>query len=315
MSIRSIYWMFAIALVGGLGCRQAALAGDDGNDLNSNVRQSITPRNGGECESWFDNFSLLLSLDASREPQDLGINAQLGAFMAANIGLPLIEDAGIGLQLGMGANVAKAGVRVLGLAEGTVDRQQLFYTAAIFQRIDDWHWAAGHDFVQTFYYNEFSLGQIRGEVGKQIGDCNEVGFWGTLKTYGEHGQLLGADFDLKPISQLNFYWRHVWESKAETKFWLGLAERHGKDIVIIPDTNLTDVVPVFGLSVFVPLNDHFVLFGEGNFITPNDTGTMDAYLGIAWYPGGGVMWARSNRFAPVLPVANNPTFSTDLRRK
>lgn len=266
-------------------------------------------------ESWFDNFSILGALDASRQPQDLGINAHLGGFFAANIGVPLIEDINLGLQAGIGANVSKAGVRVLGLAEGTVDRQQLFYTLGVFQRVDDWHWAAGHDFLQTFYYNEFSTGQIRSEIGKAIGDCNELGVWGTFGTWGEHAQLLGADFDLKPINQLNFYWRHVWETKAETRLWMGIADRHGKDVVIIPDQALTDVVPVFGLSIFVPLNEHFVLFGEGNFITPNDTGTMDAYLGIAYYPGGGALRSRCNTFAPVLSVANNPTMPTDLRRK
>ena len=70
---------------------------------------------------------------------------------------------------------------------------------------------------------------------------------------------------------------------------------------------------MFGADVFVPLNPWLALFGQANFITPADTGTVDAFLGIAFFPGGS-HGARNRRFAPRLPVANNTTFATDLSR-
>ena len=38
-----------------------------------------------------------------------------------------------------------------------------------------------------------------------------------------------------------------------------------------------------------------------------------AFLGLAYYPGGGALGALRNRFAPLLPGANNPTFGVNLR--
>ena len=69
---------------------------------------------------------------------------------------------------------------------------------------------------------------------------------------------------------------------------------------------------VFGADFYVPLNDWVFLFGEANFITPNDSGTVTATLGVAITWGGARNVAR-NRFAPLLPVANNPSFAVNLR--
>jgi hypothetical protein len=55
------------------------------------------------------------------------------------------------------------------------------------------------------------------------------------------------------------------------------------------------------------------LYGQANFLTPADTGTVDAFLGIAYYPGGS-HGARERQFAPRLSVANNTTFANDLSR-
>ncbi|MGL4462623.1 MAG: hypothetical protein ACRC1K_10740, partial [Planctomycetia bacterium] len=101
---------------------------------------------------------------------------------------------------------------------------------------------------------------------------------------------------------------------AETRFWLGVAGQHGVDIVSLPDTARSDPAITFGLQVFAPLDDHFALFGQGNFVTPSDTGTLDAYLGLA-YHFGGANEHRTHRYAPVQAVANNPTFALDLRSR
>ncbi len=71
---------------------------------------------------------------------------------------------------------------------------------------------------------------------------------------------------------------------------------------------------VFGAELYVPLTDNIAIFGEANFITPNDTGTVDATLGIAFYPGAGARRAPRSRFAPLLPLGNNASFAVDLRQ-
>jgi hypothetical protein len=47
---------------------------------------------------------------------------------------------------------------------------------------------------------------------------------------------------------------------------------------------------------------------------PSTTGTVDAYLGFAFYPGAGSRGATDRRFAPLLPVASNPSFAVDYSR-
>jgi hypothetical protein len=67
-----------------------------------------------------------------------------------------------------------------------------------------------------------------------------------------------------------------------------------------------------GLSV--PLSDRFALTGATNLVTPAATGTVDAYMGVTFYPTPSVLRAARNRFAPLFCVANNPTMAIDLRR-
>ncbi len=268
-----------------------------------------------ECakESWLDNFSLFGGLEASRQPQDLGVNANLGAALSANIGLPLIPAWGVGVQIGTGVNLSRAGVKVLHVVEGTNDREQWFSTLGVFKRSERWYAGVGYDLEVSSYYNSITAGQVRGEVGYQVGGCNTIGLWGAVATNGDNVNILNIDYVVRPISQISFFWNHRWETGADIRIWAGIAGQHGTDIVLLPDDHRTDPQPVFGLQVFVPLNEHFALFGQGNFVTPNDTGTMDAYLGLAYFWGGAAR-SRTNMYAPVLPVANNPTLPLDLRR-
>ena len=56
------------------------------------------------------------------------------------------------------------------------------------------------------------------------------------------------------------------------------------------------------------------LYGEANFILPADTGTVDAFLGVEFYPAGNAGGYRTNRFAPILRPAGSPTFAVNARR-
>jgi hypothetical protein len=268
----------------------------------------------GFDQALFDNLSFLTAIDASREPQDLGINANFGAFLAANAGFPLIEDIGLGGQIGTGVTLSRAGVKVLRVVQGTRARQQWFSTVGLFERGDGWHVGVVYDLQVESYYNRFFTGQVRGEAGVELTDRDEIGVWGSARGFGDSGLVLTTEVHVKPLAEISLYWQRRWQSGAVTRFWGGVTESHHADILNFPDPHTTGPVINFGLEIFVPLNDYFAIFGQGHFITPSDTGTLDAYLGIAFYPGGGVCRARSNVFAPVLPVANNPTFPLDLRR-
>jgi hypothetical protein len=94
--------------------------------------------------------------------------------------------------------------------------------------------------------------------------------------------------------------------------WVGIASEHSRFNLLIPGQPQVNHPVTFGTDFFVPLSDNLAIFGEAHFITPNDTGTVTATLGVAVYPGSARGTARS-RFAPLLPVANNTTFALDVR--
>src|SRR5580700_1211480 len=60
----------------------------------------------GEARGVFDNLSLFIGPDGSKQPQDLGINANMGVRVSANWGLPVSERMKLGMQFGVGRNIS-----------------------------------------------------------------------------------------------------------------------------------------------------------------------------------------------------------------
>jgi hypothetical protein len=263
---------------------------------------------------WFDDLSLFLGFDGSKTPEDLGINANFGLRGAFNWGLPVWESHGLGVQVGSAVNYANNALRLLKSVNGTTDRVQSFTTVGLFQRTDfGLNWGVGYDFLAEDYYKSLTFGQWRGQIGHQIGPNNEVGIWTAIRSFGDGARVAGQSFGLKPITQGNLFWRHIWGNETVTRIWVGLAEEHGRFVLGAPTNGTAHHPFVFGADLYVPLTGHFALFGEANFMTPNDTGTVTAILGIAFYPGGRAKNTARSRFAPLLPTANNSTFAVDLR--
>lgn len=333
-------WLLTLALVAGwaLPCAHAAppapeesataspegLLGDVLDLARWSFRKDSIPADppdvsveslGPQPVGWLDNFSVFGGLDGSKGPEDLGINANFGGRLAVNWGFPILEAYGLGGQVGTAINYARTAVTVLETIDGTRERMQSFTTVGFFQRTSrGLVWAFAYDFLFADYYSRMNMGQWRGQCGWAMNDKNEMGLWGTLDNWGETATVGGVGFHMRPITQGNLYWKHTWRSEAVTSFWAGLAEKHHRFVFVNPGAAPINHPFVFGANLYVPLNDYLSLFGEANFITPNDTGTVTATLGFAFYPGGRAWTAARNRFAPPLPVANNPTFAVDLER-
>ncbi|HUP81069.1 MAG TPA: hypothetical protein VM260_21145 [Pirellula sp.] len=62
----------------------------------------------------------------------------------------------------------------------------------------------------------------------------------------------------------------------------------------------------------MPVTASLVIYGETNMIMPSDTGTVDAFMGIQWYPGGRAYRARRGKFSPLMSLASATSFSVDL---
>jgi hypothetical protein len=264
---------------------------------------------------WLDNLSFFGGLDGSKQPQDLGINANMGGRFSLNFGAPVVEDWGLGVQAGFAYSFADAAVQVLPRLEGTDERNQYYTTIGLFERTDfGLNVSAGYDFLWEDYYDRFQFGQWRGRVGYEVTDTDEAGVWFTKADRGDSGSVLGNPLHLRPISMCNFFWRHTWSSVGWTSLWLGFAEEHGRVVLVLPDDPPVKNAFVYGADLHLPLNNWVALFGEANFITPPDSGTVDAYLGIVIYPGGGANQAQRKRFTPLMPVAANTSMAIDMSR-
>src|SRR5262249_15870516 len=96
--------------------------------------------------------------------------------------------------------------------------------------------------------------------------------------------------------------------------WIGISEGHAQANLALGDLKRTGAQFVFGAEVDVPLNQYFAIYGQANFISPADSGTVDSFLGLTYYPGAHAFPANRNPFAPLLSLANSTMFATNLSR-
>lgn len=259
-------------------------------------------------------MSFFVGLDGSKQPQDLGINANMGVRVSANAATPLVPSLGLGAQAGLALNVSDAAVHVLDQIGGPSKRTQVHGTFGVFQRTASVTWAVAYDLLRQNYVGTATLGQVRADVSYRVAKYDEVGAWLTKRAKGQDGFVLDSAVRLDPISQVNGYYRRTWMTGATTSIWAGVASGHQDIVWVIPVNPASKHVLVYGAELHVPLNDRLAITGSANFLTPTATGTVDAFLGVAFYPGKNAARAATSRFAPVLPVANNPTMAVDVKR-
>lgn len=261
-----------------------------------------------------ENLSVFAGIDGSKQPQDLGVNALLGGRVAINWGLPLVEAWGLGLQLGSSVVGSANAVNVFDRVEGTSGRFQSFSTLALFQRFDcGFKWSAGYDLLYEDYYDQFTIGQWRFRSGYDVTNRDEIGVWGALQGFGQTGYFSTIPVRLNAINQGSAYLKHTWKSNVQTMAWAGLVDGHGTVNVALDDPPPDHQRFLFGCNLYAPLNDYLAIWGETNLIFPAKSGTVDAYLGIAFYPGGAI-GANDRKFAPILPVASSASFAVDATR-
>lgn len=270
----------------------------------------------GAAPSIFDELYFRLAIDGAKQPQDFGVNANLGGQAAMNWAAPLLPQWGIGVQAGTGITASGNAVRVYELLGESTGRTQHFTTVGVFQRTDGgFSWGLVHDFLYQKSYDSFNLGQWRFRAGYDLNPQDQIGFTGMLQSYDDHGVFIETDVRLKSIDQMQFYWRHVWETNAQTTMWAGLASRHGEDNAVTGFAPEKSNSFLMGADVMMPLTDCLAIYGETNLIMPADTGTVDAFLGIQWYPKGRVSTARRRAYSPLQELAAPTTFAVDLQRQ
>ena len=263
-----------------------------------------------------------LGPDGSKQPQDFGANANFGLAGTLSYSGPLVPQYGVGFQIGTRASFTGNAVQVFELLGESKDRFQSFTTVGVFQRLDNGiSIGAAYDFLTQESFDNFTLSQWRVRASKDITARDELGVTLNLSDRSDVGVFNSGVFnstpvELEPIEQLHVYLRHRWQSGVETSIWVGVADRHSEENVVTgtlpPKTNQI----LFGSELHVPLTRCLAIYGETNVILPADTGAIDAYLGIQFAPQGVVRSrSRKNRFRALMPVASNPSFTTDLNRR
>lgn len=268
--------------------------------------------------SWFDELTFFGGIDGSKQPQDFGVNANLGGQFHLNWGLPLYEELGLGLQIGQAVVASDNAVRVYELVGEATTRVQSFTSIGLFQRTDHgFAWGFAYDWLNEDSFDDFSLQQWRLRVSQDVGPNDQWAASAHLASGSDEGIFEGPNpvsVRLSAIDQIRLEWRHWWPSGTQTTGWCGLAEGHGEDNAVTGPANAFDESFLLGADILAPLNDCLAIYGETNLIFPADSGTVDAFLGIQFYPGGGAYQARRGPFSPLLPVAAPTSFSTDLRQ-
>ncbi len=279
------------------------------------VGGQVAPANGAPVVNPFENLSLFIGLDGSKQPQDLGINANMGVRFALNWGFAVSQSDKLGAQIGIAANLSDAAEHVLDQIEGTSRRAQVYVTAGIFQRTSRRiNWGLAYDMLFQDYYDTVRLGQWRGQFGYAISERHEMGAWVTKGVEGATATMVSTPVRLDPISQLNGYTTHTWPSNARTTIWVGLAAGHTNLVWLLPPDTERERSLVYGAELHMPLSERFAVTGAANFITPTASGTVDAYLGVVFYPGRNGMRRTQGSFSPVNPVGNSPMFPVNVRR-
>jgi hypothetical protein len=265
---------------------------------------------------WWDELSFFAGVDGSKQPQDYGVNANLGGQANFNMGMPLWEKYGIGLQGGVGAVSAKNAVRVYELLGESRDRDQAYFTVGAFQRMENgFSWGIVYDYLMEQSFDSFMLGQWRLRGAYNLSGFDQVGVTANIADQGDSGTFgTATQVQLQPISQTSVFWRHLWQSGTQTTFWAGVAEGHGENNIVTGPSPSRNETFLFGADLLAPLNNYFAIYGETNLITPADTGTVDAFLGIVYFPSGHAFSARRTPFAPMFATAAPTSFSVDLRQ-
>lgn len=266
-------------------------------------------------DHWLETLEIFGGIDGSKQPQDFGVNANLGGRFHVNWGGPVLADYGLGMQLGTAFVSSDNAVRVYELVGEAGGRHQSFTTAGMFQRLENgFSWGIVYDFLYEESFDDFFLGQWRIRTAYDLTRDWQVGMTVNIAEEDETGLFNATTVTLAPISQAHWYVRHLWQTGTQTTFWVGIAEEHGENNAVTGPSPGKDEVFLFGADFLAPLNDSLALYGETNLMMPADTGTVDAFLGVQWFPWGNAKRARRTDFSPLLPVAGSPTFSVDLRQ-
>ena len=258
-------------------------------------------------------LSFFTGIEGSKQPQDFGVNANLGVRGELSYSAPLFPNRGIGIHVGTAVVGSGNAVQVFELLGESTDRWQSFNSVGLFQRFDTgFAWGFSYDYLHQNSYDKFNLGQWRLRMSQFLGPTLEVGATAHLSSRSAVGTFNSTNVELEPVQQFHLFVRKYWATQSYTTAWLGMSDGHSEENIVtgvLPPKNDTIL---FGADFHAPLNNYLAIYGEANLIFPADTGAVDAFLGFEWSPFGQSFQKSLNPYRPLLPVASSTSFTTNL---
>ena len=269
----------------------------------------------GQTTETFDDAAVLDffgGISGSKQPQDFGVNANLGFRTSVNYARPLTSDSTWATQVGAAVTTSDNAVRVFELLGEDTERWQSFGTAGLFRDIGPWRYGAVFDVAYQDGFDESVLGQCRTRIGYMLDEDTQIAFESRNRVFGDEVRFNDAIQRLRSIDQYSIGLRRWFQTGVTGEMRLGVADRHGESNAVTGSASPQDNTFVFGADFLAPLNGSFAIYGETNLMMPADTGTVDAYLGLAWFPKTPACCVSRRRFRPLLPVAAATSFAIDL---
>ncbi|MGC4006893.1 MAG: hypothetical protein QM811_28720 [Pirellulales bacterium] len=247
------------------------------------------------CLCWDRDLTIYGGVQGYKSPLDGTSN--FGFHEGVNWGGTFWHAAGIGMQFGgtaMQTTVDESTATV-------TDRQQYFLTAGFFRRQMGecgWQYGVVYDHLFDNYYDDVSLGQIRGELSFVVRG-HELGFLfaKNVRDFTPDVPRHPVVTDYTTIDQYSLFYRQRMFGQGEGRLWGGVTD---------------DSQGIFGGDFRAPLNDGLALQAGFNYISAGDaTNGVDANegwnvgLSLVFYPGMSSTAAGRSMYRPLFNVADN----------
>lgn len=243
-------------------------------------------------------------------PVDQGRNGNFGFNEGVNFAGPLLPFYGIGFQIGARfAHSNLSGDRVLDAVERTSTRDQSFITAGVYHRACGGGLQGGivYDWLTDNYYQDNSLGQMRGELSWVFPRGHEFGFWGAAGTKDDQelvGVQTGRPELFEPVHQYALFYRRTLPIGGQGRLWGG---------------GTSDSDGIVGADFRVPISNRVDFVGGFNYLSPEEgSGNQGAQqeswgitLNIHWYPGRFRDGNHNTAYRALMDVSDNRYFMID----
>lgn len=265
----------------------------------------------------------IFGFDSFKGVSDSSYSSNFGAVTGLNAAVPVpgLRDYGIGWQLGMTYGVYDFDGRINSVNDAQ-SQQQTFLTTGFYRKasgdqqlsfglVYDWmfnnNWGA--------LTNAQTMGQWRSQFEWAFSGSNAVGVYGCVRDRSSVQLHNGFPVTDRPVSQVNLFWHHKFESAADSYLWVGLPQRDRLN----GDGSLGDWI--IGANIQVPLTQRLALYGNAQYMHPSAAAGAYASMEADWNIGAGIVWyfggnavshsINGKCWLPYMPVANNSTFLVD----